>query len=205
MKGTERRAKNNREKSTCISAVRDYVYSLKPGPLPEIERLEQLLANCWNELDGGNEYGMADHKLVGRMESVRWEPPILTFVLERHGRTALGSTRAELQTWVVDITKGTALVEKTSPRQLYPMQSRLKLQPFVEEIAKLILQGGKDSRLKWYPDGSVRVLISKILPTTIFKQTQQSRRMRFQKALESILVTEGWVKLTSGTYRRLER
>ncbi len=39
---------------------------------------------------------------LGRMEDVRWEPPVLSFRIERHGAMGVGSTRAELQNWRVD-------------------------------------------------------------------------------------------------------
>jgi hypothetical protein len=37
---------------------------------------------------------MTGQKLLGRMEEVVWEPPILSFTVERHGGTVQGSSRA---------------------------------------------------------------------------------------------------------------
>jgi hypothetical protein len=37
------------------------------------------------------------------MEDVTWEPPVLRFAVERHGRTVAGSTRADLQNMGMDI------------------------------------------------------------------------------------------------------
>jgi len=46
---------------------------------------------------------MTADKLLGRMEEVLWSPPDLTFSIERHGAAALGSSRAELQEWMIDV------------------------------------------------------------------------------------------------------
>jgi hypothetical protein len=75
---------------------------------------------------------MKAEKLYGRMESVLWEPPLLTFVIERHGSTIRGSTRAELQHWTVDVNQGTATLALGGHRQLYPAQPRLNIQPLVD-------------------------------------------------------------------------
>jgi hypothetical protein len=73
------------------------------------------------------------------MEAVAWNPPVLTFRIERHGGTVLGSTRAELQHWHVDLERKTASLVKTGRRQLRPMQPRLNVEPLVEEIVRLIV------------------------------------------------------------------
>lgn len=57
---------------------------------------------------------MEAHKLLSRMEQIVWEPPVLTFVIARHGGMVLGSTRAELQHWAVDLNKMTAEITKVS-------------------------------------------------------------------------------------------
>ena len=62
---------------------------------------------------------MAGHKLIGRMENVEWHPPILTFLIERHGGTVLGSARAELQRWTVDLDRRTATCERVGHRQFH--------------------------------------------------------------------------------------
>jgi len=58
----------------------------------------------------------------------------------------------------------------------------------------LILQKTEDPSLHWFADGHVRVLTGKVLPPTRFKQTEESQRMRFQKAIEKNLMAEGWIK-----------
>jgi hypothetical protein len=84
---------------------------------------------------------MSPEKLLGRMEQVEWSPPVLTFVIERHGRTCVGSTRADLYRWTINFITKTANCEKVGHRQLCPMARRLAIQPFAEEIAAKIIQG----------------------------------------------------------------
>ena len=47
--------------------------------------IETALIKIWPLLAGASEEGMDAAKLRGRMESIEWTPPILTFVIERHG------------------------------------------------------------------------------------------------------------------------
>jgi hypothetical protein len=39
------------------------------------------------------------------MEDLEWNPPMLSFIIERHGAMVLGSTRAENQRWEIDMNK----------------------------------------------------------------------------------------------------
>jgi hypothetical protein len=37
-----------------------------------------------------------------------WDPPVLSFVVEQNSAVGMGSTRAQLQRWLVDIDRKTA-------------------------------------------------------------------------------------------------
>src|SRR5271157_472113 len=100
-----------------MDELRNYLNTLEPGPVEETTHLERLLAEVWDDL-GGDNGGMAGIKLIRRMERVEWHRPILTFLIERHGGTVLGSTRAELQRWSVHLDRGTATCVRTGHRQL---------------------------------------------------------------------------------------
>lgn len=63
---------------------------LAPGPISDTTELERLLAAYWDELNG-DDGGMEGYKLLGRMEAVVWKP-ILSFRIERHGGTVIGSS-----------------------------------------------------------------------------------------------------------------
>src|SRR3954471_2798560 len=94
-----------------MDELRDYLSRQKPGPVDETSHLERLLAGNWHAL-GGDHGGMAGSKLFGRIEAVGRHPPILGLTIERHGGTTLGSTRAEMQRWSVDLDRRTAMLER---------------------------------------------------------------------------------------------
>ncbi len=67
--------------------IRDHLAGESPGAIPweHARDIEALLGDCWDRLAGSRQGGMRDHKLVGRTEDMNWQPPILTFSIERHG------------------------------------------------------------------------------------------------------------------------
>src|ERR1035438_2078306 len=73
--------------------------ALPPGPVADVPTLERLLAAAWGDLVG-DDGGMVAHKLMNRMKAVTWNSPILSFRIERHGGTVLGSSRGEMQSGV---------------------------------------------------------------------------------------------------------
>jgi len=179
----------------------EYLRSIPPGQIANAGPLDSLLANCWNELHSATAGGMQPSKLLGRMESISWKPPMLSFTIERHGGTVLGSTRAELQYWQVNVETRSATCSTGRHRQLVPMQPKLNVEPIAAEIVSLILNRQQDSRLKWNSDGSVRVLIGEILPSgSAVKQTLEGRRKRFRREVEQLLTTRGWRKVRPNIY-----
>jgi len=138
---------------------------------------------------------------MGSMEAVQWNPPLLTFTVERHGGTVLGSTRAELQQWTIDLDRMTATCERKRHRQLHPMAKRIDVSSIADDVAQSILDGVTDDRLRWLGDGRVQIQVSKIYPGgSGFKQTVQGRRRRFRKALIEKLSPSGWAHLGRNTY-----
>lgn len=137
------------------------------------------------------------------MEDVAWHPPLLTFTIERHGGTVMGSSRATLQECIVDVEKMTVACVEARHRQVRPMQARLDVAPIAEEIVAQIVNRQEDHRLKWYTDGRVRVLIGKILPEgSAVKQTLAARRRRFWAAVDERLADRGWKECKGGLYER---
>ena len=180
-----------------------YLSSVEPGPISDTSKLEAVLSECWDDFTGGEDDGMAAYKLRERMEGVIWEPPILSFVVERHGGTVLGSTRAELERWTLDVRDQTAVSSLSGHRQLQPMLSSLNLNPIAEGIVHLIVAHEPDVRLKWNTDGSVGVLVSKVLPKgSAAKQTLEGRRKRFRTAVSQMLQDKGWEALRPNVYQR---
>jgi hypothetical protein len=146
---------------------------------------------------------MTAAKVARRVEEVEWQPPFLTFQIERHGAAFFGSSRAELQRWKLDVDHGTLELTSVGHRQLRPMQPRLNVRPLAEEIAGLIRKRHADKRLKWYKDNRVRVLIREILPEERSpQQTRTARRKRFWTHLDSVLKSEWTRGYLAQTYSR---
>lgn len=173
--------------------VAAFLLTREAGPIDDISDLERKLAAAWTVFEGHDSDGMTPEKLLGRMEEVEWSPPALSFVIERHGGTCLGSTRADLHRWTINFIERTATCEKVGHRQLRPMARRLSIQPFAEEVASRVVQGQEDDRLIWQTKGAVRVAISSIFPSDSgYKQTVEGRRSRFMQALVPLLEGSGW-------------
>ena len=183
-------------------ALLRYVSKTPPGPIPDAANLERLLAASWHEFSG-DDGGMTGDKLLGRMEAVVWQTPILSFTIERHGGTVMGSSKATLQEWALDLENMTARCAEEGFRQVYAREPRLNVRPLAEEVASAILLRREDERLKWHQDGWVRILIGKVLPdASAVTQTLAGRRKRFRQALRERLAVEGWREVGLHVYAR---
>ena len=145
---------------------------------------------------------MSGRKLSGRIEDARWDPPLLSFSIERHGATVLGSTRAELHRWTLDLEAIAASAEPSGYRQVRPAQRRLDVQPLAEEIFAAMRERLEDERLKWSSEEIVRVQIGKVIPEgSAAKQTVSGRRSRFRDALSQLVKRAGGETVGANTYR----
>lgn len=185
-----------------LDDLKGVLETLEPGELSNLSELDRLLADCWGEFDGSHDGGMEGYKLLGRMEQVRWKPPILRFVVERHGGRVMGSTRAELQHWEIDIEKWTARIVRSGHRQLEPMAPRLSVKAIADEIVQHIVEGIEDDRIKQLDDGRVKVLGSKIFPTgSGFQRTVSGRRKRLNEHVAEQLSKHGWVETAGNVFQ----
>lgn len=183
---------------------RRHCTSLQPGPVADVATVERLLAAAWDDLSG-DDGGMSGEKLLGRMEAVSWEPPRLVFGIERHGATVMGSTRAEVQEWIVDLERHTKKVQTVGRRQVVPMQKRFDVKAVAKELADAILAGRADERLMWDGKEWVRLLIGKALPEgSAGKETLAGRRKRLREAVAALLATVGWHMTKANVYERTE-
>lgn len=187
----------------AVKQLKGHLTALPPGEVAVPGALIALPAGCWHELEGGAAEGMKTSKLA-RIEDVRWDPPILSFQLERHGALALGSTRAELQVWSVDLDNNRVSCAKSrSYRQLVPRAERVRAEPIASEIAEAINAGRDDHRLKWGRDGTVRVVLTKVFPYgSGYMQTIAGRRKRLRETLTRLLAERGWREIRRDVYSR---
>jgi hypothetical protein len=174
--------------------LRQFLTNLSSGQVPqEIQpELIQRLEDCWDMFNGSDQEGMGVYK-IQRMEDPWWDPPILSFTIERHGATMLGSSRAEIQEWTMDVDHRVAEYRSAGYRQLYQRRAPLDVKPIAEEIAQLIIKGKQDERLQWSGNDRLRISTDIILEATLIpKQTLQARRKHLLKALEESLSPYGW-------------
>src|SRR4051794_20946368 len=81
------------------------------------------------------------------------------------------------------------------------MSHRLDVRPIAEEIVELIVNGQEDGRLQWDGDGSVRVLIGKIIPNErTNKQTLLGRRKRSRTEVERLVTECNWRTVRENVY-----
>lgn len=130
-----------------MNTLQELLAAVPTGSVPDDIGLDHSLATCWDGFRGSGEGGMKDDKLLGRMENVQWQSPILKFTIERHGGTVNGSTRAELQHWEINLDNRTACIVKEGHRQLQTMALRVSVKDIAEEIVALILSGKDDERI----------------------------------------------------------
>jgi len=170
------------------------------GPIEVTEPLATLLETVWGQLDGGGDTAMNGTKLHRRMEDIVWEPPVLSFRIERHGGVMCGSIYAEIQEWRVDFNRGTASVDPVGRRQIRARQPRLDVSALAAQIVALVEGGEADPRLKWSSDyREVQVIMGQVIPNEGPQQTVQGRRRRFASHLATQMQEADWVSQPKGS------
>lgn len=136
-----------------MNALRVWLDKQPPGAVAYSGELARLLRKAWDEFSGSGEEQMEGYKVLNRMEEIMWEPPVLSFTIERHGGTVMSSSRAESNRWSVDLERMTAELSHGRVRQLSRTQPRLKIEPLADDLVQRIVAGEADVRLKWLEPG----------------------------------------------------
>jgi hypothetical protein len=197
---TEQRRRGNEQRRPAMTEerreLRKFLDRNGPGKVPQITELARLLAPTWPDLSGSDAEAMESWKLT-RMEDPVWRPPVLSFGVERHGAiVAGGSTRAEVQTWMVDLDRSEARLGGSTRRQVRPAAPRLDVAPLVAEVVRAVVAGSDDDCLKWSPDRRlVTITVGRIIPAVGFQQTITGRRRRFRERLLADMRSIGWVEI----------
>jgi hypothetical protein len=168
----------------AIQSLVEYLGTLPAGPVQDLRSLVNYLADAWPRLHGSSYSGMRAEKLY-RLESPEWKPPVLTFKIERHGGTVMGSTRAEVQHWEVDTRTGSAQLVRNTRRQLHSMATRWSAESLAAELAEAIRNGKDHAKLNWRKKGTV-ALTGDSVPGG-FKQTVSGRKKRLKAAIAKAL------------------
>jgi len=173
----------------------DYVDGLTPGKVNDDGTLAGLLTDCWDEIGGLDAESTTAEKLR-RIEELEWHPPEISFVIERHGGMVMGSTRADLHRWSVDVDMKRAGCDPSGYRQLKPMDKPFRAKEAAEEIIAAMEEGRDDPRLKWLKGRiEVRVTLSKSIPASRPKQTAQGRTKRLREELIRLAPAHGWKRV----------
>jgi hypothetical protein len=194
----------NAEAEDAINNLRAKLESMPNGSVPSDQQQEvkKLLAEAWELLEGSDQESTDANKL-SRAENLRWQSPTLSFLLERHGATIHGSTRAELHHWEVNLEKRQASIVKRGRRQVLAQAARMDVEAIAAAVADSIISLREQPWLKWNGTDEVRVVISQVIPTTK-AQTTSNRRKRFRDALLKRLAPKGWTSPKPNFYNNRE-
>lgn len=92
-------------------------------------------------------------------------------LLERHGETVNGSSRASLHFWEVDTSKFEARLIGASTRQVSPGSKVMDVEKIAQEVARLTIDGIDDCRLAWSNDRQlVSINMNVVIPRLPHKQ-----------------------------------
>jgi hypothetical protein len=157
------------------------------------EHLSGLLADAWDALDNSDATSMAALKL-GRIEDPAWDPPVLSFRIERHGGMVKGSSRGEMQQWTLDLDTCSAHVAPVGFRQRTPLRNKLDTAGIATRIVTLVNTRAEDPLLEWSKDkSSVLIRLTQAVdPDMAPKQTLEGRRRRLREALTPLLAEIDW-------------
>jgi hypothetical protein len=187
-----------------MNALREVLKTIPPGPLNYNSAVVGALVAAWDSISDSDVQSTHREKLY-RLEQLHWSPPILTFILERHGGTVNGSSRAALHRWSIDVSNAVATCDPNSYRQIYATDRRLNTMILAKKIAFRIIRQKNSRWLKWSADRlTVRVLLRKFI-SAYNKQTLGNRYARFRHDLVTILETKGWAQAVGrqlGTYTK---
>ncbi|MDX1947407.1 MAG: hypothetical protein SFU86_18545 [Pirellulaceae bacterium] len=187
-----------------LARLQTWLQSVPPGPIADVTQLTSLLAACWDEFDGGTAEKMEPWKLHDRLEKPTWNPPELGFQMERHGGTVLGSSRAEIHEWVVDLDLKTASCSKGKSRNVRPPNKPLDTEALVQEIIAVVREGVSDPRVEWISSEVVKVDTLLAVPKDgkVHPKTLTARRKRFRMALRQAMTILGWGEKSRDVFER---
>jgi hypothetical protein len=186
-----------------IADLKSFLERQPPGPIAEMSTIVKLLTDVWKQFDGGDSMSMQAYKLK-RIEEPFWDPPHLTFWIERHGETVLGSTNATVHRWCLDLDDLKASIVTEKRRRVRAVDKRLDVKAIAAKVAEAIIAGRTDERFAMLSDGKLKIEIGRIIPETVAKTTA-GRRRKFRKELTALLKGHGWLEVRHNVYSRVDQ
>jgi hypothetical protein len=188
--------------TSSLDQLQRHCTALASGPVADVPALRRMLADAWDDLRG-DDGGMEPYKLLRPLEEATWTPPVLSFVIERHGSKSLGGTRDDLQHWHVDVEKGTATLGKIGWRQDRPQRERYPVKATAAEVVEAVRKGQKDDRLRWDGPSTVKLMTTKLFPEgSGYRRTVEGQRKAFRSYVAAALTAEGWKRLGNDLFER---
>jgi hypothetical protein len=203
-------------KMITIQELSTLLRSTPVGRVPAETRVLvlKMLGACWTEFAGSTESKMAYWKAVREegADDLVWDPPILSFTVERHGAMVLGSSRAEKQEWRFDLEHKTAQHCTAGFRQMRPSAPRLNVKPVAARVCEAVRQGPNANSdlvsqgiIVWKGD-HVLVRHGELIPNNGYHQmTISGRRKRFRTELKSLMAALGWELVDVGRVLTFKR
>ena len=78
----------------------------------------------------------------------------------------MGSKRASLQEWRVNLENLTVSIVRERKRQLVPNAKRFDVKLIAKHLAEAILSGHNDERFKIMSDGGIKIEMRRVIPET---------------------------------------
>jgi hypothetical protein len=183
-------------------------------PVGMRRKILELVEECWKQFEGSGKTKMEVWK-IGRdngPEDLTWDPPNLWFTIDRHGGTVMGSTRAERQTWTLNLPAMTAIQSVSGYRQLRPNSPRLDVTPIAKDICEVVKLGPNSHSdliergiVEWKGDDEIRVNHANLIPSEGPNQTISGRRKRFREKLKSEMKAIGWEQVSVHQWMTFKR
>ncbi len=171
-----------------------HLTTLPAGPISDEGTVLILLYHAWDDLLISNHGGFNKDKHIDRAVNLTWDPPQLTFDIERHGGFVQGSSRADIQSWSVDIQANSATNTSSRSKQMRPASPRMDMAPIVARVLASISEHSDDPWITWLDaeKSRCRLNIAQIVPDQGPSQTVRERRKRLNGDLEKALSSAGW-------------
>lgn len=176
------------------SALSDFLNGCLPGSLPCTDELRCLLAEEWSTFEGSDQFATNDRKFTPDrvLTDVEWCPPLLSFVIERHGAiVGGGSGTADLYRWELNVIQSIATATRAGGRRVRPAAPALDVGPLVKRVVSAIVSKEIAPFLKWKGEDTVEILIGTLIRNEGPKTTVEGRRKRLREAITAELAKAG--------------